>query len=94
VTEAQVQGSIPPFERVFEILKNLVGMEVEPDEPLTTSAVESLDVVEWMILVEEELGYEIADATVSDLDMLDLEATPRDVYEWFVGQARPTSRHE
>jgi acyl carrier protein len=77
---------VPSIDDVVALLSDLLGSEVPFDAPLSTLAVESLDIVEWMLMIEERYGLEISEESYVEID-LDFEFSPRDLYEWIFAGA-------
>lgn len=78
-------ADLPTLDEVVERLKELAEVdEIDPSKPISELEIDSMDILEWTYVLEEETGYKIDE---SALDGLKPESTLAEVYGLLIAAA-------
>ncbi len=78
-------ADLPTLDEVVERLKELAEVDdIDPAKPISELEIDSMDILEWTYVLEEETGYKIDE---SALDELKPESTLAEVYELLIAAA-------
>lgn len=73
-----MNNDFPTFDEVLDKLRELAEIEVlDPDAPVTSLEVDSLDIIEWVFTLEEQGGFTVDESMFDGLEDLTL----REVYD-------------
>jgi len=75
---------MPTLEAILEELEQLAEIEaIDPDAPITTIDVDSLDLLEWVCALEDDHGLSIDEERLAELAQVE-GTTFRAIYEQIV----------